>query len=1781
MSSFHSLLSRLCLLGLGALSTLLVPAQTPPGVITRPLGVWWGSYQGNEQLADTGASQWSFVRQNMDGFILHGAYWNYSTNSIGSPSPDVLGPKIATLLASAGNKPVLVEHLLGGEYPDINSAFGTAFAGNVSDAAGFGSAVANLKRLQSYGFPRPDISTDYIMTAWQESVRLHPEWTSKEFFTALTGSWDTYTGTQFNATAGSADRNAYGWFRQWVERLATAFPGIRVTSTNSPVYFTWSENGTIRRELGGSLNNFNTWLKLERRGETITALYSGDGTGWASLGSTTVALGSSPRAGLFVSSLNSARLAQGRFDNIQVLPCFTADIGKTGRGGALSLSGSTYTLAASGNDYLHPGNNTADAQSYAYREWSGDGTFTLRLDSLVGSNAGRTNPAGELPSAGLTLRESIAPGARQVSLHANLANQLEFLARSSTNGGLSAVSGSGSPLASLGVASAPRWLRLIRSGNTITAAHSPDGVTWTALGGSASVAFPTAIQVGFVADSQVRFETATGVFSNVSFLTAPTVAFSGADVGAAGAGTASSVSSGTCTVKAAGTGIAASADAFRLHSTAFTGDGTFVARLTWFTDDASPATALASGAQLGLALRGDTSAGSRGVAIAFTPQLGLRTLARTTDNSTVSELATYGVGEVSIQPNGTATAYRPLLHYFTGNDFMQALHDAFPATYSANFAGFTTDSPYAGYMKWGGSETNSEALLHREKIRLYERWLQQNGREHQLIANSTGGDFSGFNTATQSGRDAWDLLYKQQSLRSLQLHQLEGGRPDKVFFESWYDGPFTLVPESQSGTFANLVRDGLYYVKGINQSLALSVRAPGSGVFVTTNPPAAVPTAMAAPLTYTVRLQNTGTVPALPVLQAFESGGSGWSATYTLNAADVTAAITSSSGLAVTDAALYSANELIDAGASVDLTVTLTPTAATAPRSIFIRAFWNPQDPSGAVRSSLSLSASAPAQLLANGDVEAGSASGWMSNGGGSVSLDTSVFRSGIASIRGNRSQTYQGPAQNVLGRLLAGQTYRLTAWTRVSTGSPSVKATLAYTGTTGSAIFNSLQIVTANATGWTPLDVTFRYLEPNGPATALVLYFESPPAGTSLYIDDASLVLLPPVWTQTAAGIQSWTTAANWSSNQPPASSSLIPLSFFPGQTLPAGNLTSTQNSATPFQTSALTLAGTAPASGNASVTLAGQTIETPSLTLAATGPSLAYTITTPLSSPSDFSVTGDGTASFTLAAPLSGNGSLTKSGNATLALTAANTFTGGTTVASGTLSLGNSTALGSGSVTLSGGALSTAPASSPILANPLTFAADTTLTGNLTFSSPAQLSLANRILTVPSGTVTLSGVLSDDASRNLTKAGPGTLVLSAANTYRGTTTISAGALRVAHPSALGNSTAKIFPPGGAALAALELAGDITFNRPVELAMHNTVGHAQLRNTSGNNTFSSALTLNGGGARWEITSIAGNLIVSGSVANIVTGTDTWRTLFLNGPSAGAFTGNVTESPTSKLNLTVVSGAWSLSGPAKTYTGPTFVSGGSLRADTALASAVTVQSGATFSGSGSTSSTLTLQTGATFSTRLTDWNATPSAFSAAQLIATGATSWTVRFDTTGLANFSETARTVPLVSTSGGLVNVAPASITLTPIGFPGLGTFSFSTSGNSLALVYAPNLYAAWTAGVAWGGANSAPTADPDADGLPNLLEYALNSGPLDSSNTDTPVCGLSSSPSALTLTFTRIADPALTYEVQASADLITWDAPFWSSTGAANLAGSVTVTDPTSLSGTPRRFIRLRVTR
>lgn len=103
----------------------------------------------------------------------------------------------------------------------------------------------------------------------------------------------------------------------------------------------------------------------------------------------------------------------------------------------------------------------------------------------------------------------------------------------------------------------------------------------------------------------------------------------------------------------------------------------------------------------------------------------------------------------------------------------------------------------------------------------------------------------------------------------------------------------------------------------------------------------------------------------------------------------------------------------------------------------------------------------------------------------------------------------------------------------------------------------------------------------------------------------------------------------------------------------------------------------------------------------------------------------------------------------------------------------------------------------------------------------------------------------------------------------------------------------------------------------------------------------------------------------------------------------------------------------------------------------------------------------------------------------------------------------------------------------------------------------------------------DGADLADPDGDGAANLLEYALGSDP---TSPGPKACQPSRADGVLKLTFTRVDDPSLAYTVQGSIDLAVWT-DLWTSSGAANTSGPVTVSDPSALAGFTRRFLRLRV--
>ncbi len=146
-----------------------------------------------------------------------------------------------------------------------------------------------------------------------------------------------------------------------------------------------------------------------------------------------------------------------------------------------------------------------------------------------------------------------------------------------------------------------------------------------------------------------------------------------------------------------------------------------------------------------------------------------------------------------------------------------------------------------------------------------------------------------------------------------------------------------------------------------------------------------------------------------------------------------------------------------------------------------------------------------------------------------------------------------------------------------------------------------------------------------------------------------------------------------------------------------------------------------------------------------------------------------------FTISQALDGGGTFTKRGAGTLLLTANNNH-GGTMVADGVLSVVDDGPLGAPAAPLglAGGTLR------------FTTASSTTVDRITTLTAPSTIDVQQA-----SGAITMSQVISGTGS--LTKAGSGTLILGAANTYTGNTTISTGALRITNPLALQSTTVHI----------------------------------------------------------------------------------------------------------------------------------------------------------------------------------------------------------------------------------------------------------------------------------------------------------------------------------------------------------------------------------------------------
>ena len=366
---------------------------------------------------------------------------------------------------------------------------------------------------------------------------------------------------------------------------------------------------------------------------------------------------------------------------------------------------------------------------------------------------------------------------------------------------------------------------------------------------------------------------------------------------------------------------------------------------------------------------------------------------------------------------------------------------------------------------------------------------------------------------------------------------------------------------------------------------------------------------------------------------------------------------------------------------------------------------------------------------------------------------------------------------------------------------------------------------------------------------------------------------------------------------------------------------------------------------------------------------------------------------ANGTFGGAISGTGGLTLAAG-TETLTGANTYTGNTTIGSGsTLVIGGAGSLGAGSYagnitdggtfeysssatqTLSG-VISGAGALTQNGTGTLTLTGVNTYTGNTTIASGSTLQIGGSGSLGGgsyAGTISDSGMFEYSSSANQTLSGvisgagtlvkdtsaTSTLTLTGANTYTGLTTISAGTLQISGAGSLGSGN---------------YAGNISDNGTFEYSSSATqrlsgvisgqggltkIGTGTLILT-GANTYAGGTLLDVGtlgiGSNGALGAGALTMQLSTTLQFEASGLTLPNRIMLNNADPTIDTGSNTDTISGVISgpgglAKLGSGTLIMSG-ANTYTGATNVQAGALNVTGSLASSVTVESGASLGGTG-------------------------------------------------------------------------------------------------------------------------------------------------------------------------------------------------------------------------------------
>ena len=202
----------------------------------------------------------------------------------------------------------------------------------------------------------------------------------------------------------------------------------------------------------------------------------------------------------FGGQLDDVRIYNRALSNAEVatltnLTWTDADIGNVGFAGSDTIFNGTYSLNGSGADIW----NNADAFNFAYQQVSGDFSITARVVSVQATDG--------WAKAGVMIRQSLAAGSVFTDEIVSSGNGVNFQYRP--------VADLGCNYTQSGGLIAPYWVRLVRTGGTLTGYQSANGYAWVPTG-STSLAMSDPVYAGLAVTAHNNGLICTGTFDNVA-----------------------------------------------------------------------------------------------------------------------------------------------------------------------------------------------------------------------------------------------------------------------------------------------------------------------------------------------------------------------------------------------------------------------------------------------------------------------------------------------------------------------------------------------------------------------------------------------------------------------------------------------------------------------------------------------------------------------------------------------------------------------------------------------------------------------------------------------------------------------------------------------------------------------------------------------------------------------------------------------------------------------------------------------------------------------------------------------------------------------------------------------------------------------------------------------------------------------------------------------------------------------------------------------------------------